>query len=138
MGLQMKDEEYTPRRDVDPIRVVLVGAATLDLEVIWITKTIWNNLKGSVGFMSNLVRSMEAVKMIFSISTRFAGNNDNMESTSGYLMTYAGGVVSWQSRVQKLSGLVYNRGRLIKKGDKVGSSEVLEKILEQKQRFLLA
>ncbi|GJR09098.1 putative RNA-directed DNA polymerase [Tanacetum coccineum] len=30
-----------------------------------------------------------------------AGNKDNMKSTSGYLMTFAGGAVSWQSRLQK-------------------------------------
>nr|GFD40383.1 putative pleckstrin (PH) domain, reverse transcriptase, RNA-dependent DNA polymerase [Tanacetum cinerariifolium] len=30
-----------------------------------------------------------------------AGNMDNMKSTSGYLMTFVGGAVSWQSRLQK-------------------------------------
>ncbi|GKB35802.1 hypothetical protein Tco_0880744, partial [Tanacetum coccineum] len=30
-----------------------------------------------------------------------ARNKDNMKSTSGYLMTFAGGAVSWQSRLQK-------------------------------------
>ncbi|CAH9113366.1 unnamed protein product [Cuscuta europaea] len=30
-----------------------------------------------------------------------AGNKDTMKSTSGYLMTFAGGAVSWQSRLQK-------------------------------------
>lgn len=34
-----------------------------------------------------------------------AGNKDNMKSTSGYLMTFAGGVVSWQSRLQKCVAL---------------------------------
>ncbi|GJS10563.1 retrovirus-related pol polyprotein from transposon TNT 1-94 [Tanacetum coccineum] len=29
------------------------------------------------------------------------GNKDNMKSTSGYLMTFAGGAVLWQSRLQK-------------------------------------
>ncbi|KAF5781986.1 putative RNA-directed DNA polymerase [Helianthus annuus] len=34
-----------------------------------------------------------------------AGNKDNMKSTSGYLMTFAGGAVSWQSRLQKYVAL---------------------------------
>ncbi|GJY94774.1 putative RNA-directed DNA polymerase [Tanacetum coccineum] len=34
-----------------------------------------------------------------------AGNKDNMKSTSGYLMTFAGGAVSWQSRLQKCVAL---------------------------------
>ncbi|KAD2392997.1 hypothetical protein E3N88_39974 [Mikania micrantha] len=33
------------------------------------------------------------------------GNKDNMKSTSGYLMTYARGTVSWQSRLQKCVAL---------------------------------
>ncbi|GKA92256.1 putative RNA-directed DNA polymerase [Tanacetum coccineum] len=34
-----------------------------------------------------------------------AGNKDNMKSTSGYLMTFARGTVSWQSRLQKCVAL---------------------------------
>ncbi|GJW87712.1 hypothetical protein Tco_0163052 [Tanacetum coccineum] len=34
-----------------------------------------------------------------------AGNKDNMKSTSGYLMTFTGGAVSWQSRLQKYVAL---------------------------------
>nr|GEY89651.1 retrovirus-related Pol polyprotein from transposon TNT 1-94 [Tanacetum cinerariifolium] len=34
-----------------------------------------------------------------------AGNKDNMKSTSGYLMTFAGGAVSWQTRLQKCVAL---------------------------------
>ena len=34
-----------------------------------------------------------------------AGNKDNMKSTSGYLMLFAGGAVSWQSRLQKCVAL---------------------------------
>ena len=34
-----------------------------------------------------------------------AGNKDNMKSTSGFLMTFAGGAVSWQSRLQKCVAL---------------------------------
>ncbi|GJW62500.1 hypothetical protein Tco_0111835 [Tanacetum coccineum] len=34
-----------------------------------------------------------------------AGNKDNMKSTSRYLMTFAGGAVSWQSRLQKCVAL---------------------------------
>ncbi|GKA91500.1 hypothetical protein Tco_0813370 [Tanacetum coccineum] len=34
-----------------------------------------------------------------------AGNKDNMKSTSGYLMTFTGGAVSWQSRLQKCVAL---------------------------------
>ncbi|KAJ9560716.1 hypothetical protein OSB04_005876 [Centaurea solstitialis] len=34
-----------------------------------------------------------------------AGNKDNMKSTSGYLMTFAGGAMSWQSRLQKCVAL---------------------------------
>ena len=34
-----------------------------------------------------------------------AGNKDNMKSTSGYLMTFAGRAVSWQSRLQKCVAL---------------------------------
>ena len=30
-----------------------------------------------------------------------SGDVDSSRSTSGYVMTYAGGVVSWQSRLQK-------------------------------------
>nr|GEU96520.1 retrovirus-related Pol polyprotein from transposon TNT 1-94 [Tanacetum cinerariifolium] len=34
-----------------------------------------------------------------------AGNKDNIKSTSGYLITFAGGAVSWQSRLQKCVAL---------------------------------
>ncbi|KAL6544050.1 hypothetical protein OROGR_010547 [Orobanche gracilis] len=34
-----------------------------------------------------------------------AGNEGNRKSTSGYLMTFAGGAVSWQSRLQKCVAL---------------------------------
>nr|GFA54552.1 retrovirus-related Pol polyprotein from transposon TNT 1-94 [Tanacetum cinerariifolium] len=34
-----------------------------------------------------------------------AGNKDNIKSTSGYLMTFAGRAVSWQSRLQKYVAL---------------------------------
>ncbi|GKA60993.1 retrovirus-related pol polyprotein from transposon TNT 1-94 [Tanacetum coccineum] len=34
-----------------------------------------------------------------------AGNKDNMKSTSGYLMTFVGGAISWQSRLQKCVSL---------------------------------
>ncbi|GKC61711.1 retrovirus-related pol polyprotein from transposon TNT 1-94, partial [Tanacetum coccineum] len=34
-----------------------------------------------------------------------AGNKDNMKSTSGYLLTFAGGDVSWQSRLKKYVAL---------------------------------
>ncbi|GKE22936.1 retrovirus-related pol polyprotein from transposon TNT 1-94 [Tanacetum coccineum] len=34
-----------------------------------------------------------------------AGNKDNMKSTFGYLMTFTGGAVSWQSRLQKCVAL---------------------------------
>ncbi|GJU00760.1 hypothetical protein Tco_1111098 [Tanacetum coccineum] len=34
-----------------------------------------------------------------------ARNKDNTKSTSGYLMTFAGGAVSWQSRLQKCVAL---------------------------------
>ena len=34
-----------------------------------------------------------------------AGDVDNRRSTSGYLMTFSGGVVSWQSRLQKCVAL---------------------------------
>ncbi|GKF90189.1 hypothetical protein Tco_0264152, partial [Tanacetum coccineum] len=34
-----------------------------------------------------------------------ARNKDNMKSTSGYLITFAGGAVSWQSRLQKCVAL---------------------------------
>jgi len=33
--------------------------------------------------------------------TDMAGDVDSKKSTSGYMMTFAGGVVSWQSRLQK-------------------------------------
>ncbi|GJZ10844.1 retrovirus-related pol polyprotein from transposon TNT 1-94 [Tanacetum coccineum] len=39
------------------------------------------------------------------IDSDMAGNKDNMKSTSGYLMTFAGGAVSWQSRLQKCVAL---------------------------------
>ena len=35
----------------------------------------------------------------------YAGDADSRKSTSGYLMTYAGGAVSWQSRLQKCVSL---------------------------------
>ena len=35
----------------------------------------------------------------------YAGDEDSRKSTSGYLMTYAGGAVSWQSRLQKCVSL---------------------------------
>ncbi|GJZ06969.1 retrovirus-related pol polyprotein from transposon TNT 1-94 [Tanacetum coccineum] len=41
-----------------------------------------------------------------------AGNKDNMKSTSGYLMTFAGGAVSWQSRLQKCVALSSKQGRV--------------------------
>ena len=34
-----------------------------------------------------------------------AGDVDRRKSTSGYLVTYAGGAVSWQSRLQKCVAL---------------------------------
>ncbi|KAJ0939366.1 putative RNA-directed DNA polymerase [Helianthus annuus] len=34
-----------------------------------------------------------------------AGNKDNMKSTSGYLMTFAAGAISWQSKLQKCVAL---------------------------------
>ncbi|GJV44814.1 hypothetical protein Tco_1429350, partial [Tanacetum coccineum] len=34
-----------------------------------------------------------------------AGNKDNVKSTSGYLITFAGGAISWQSRLQKCVAL---------------------------------
>ena len=34
-----------------------------------------------------------------------AGDVDNRKSTSGYLMTFSGGAVSWQSRLQKCVAL---------------------------------
>ena len=33
--------------------------------------------------------------------SNMVGDVDNRRSTSGYLMTFSGGVVSWQSRLQK-------------------------------------
>ncbi|GKA55490.1 hypothetical protein Tco_0754439 [Tanacetum coccineum] len=45
-----------------------------------------------------------------------AGNKDNMKSTSGYLMTFAGGAVSWQSRLQKCVALSTTEAEYVKKG----------------------
>ena len=33
--------------------------------------------------------------------SNYAGDNDSRKSTSGYMMIFAGGAVSWQSRLQK-------------------------------------
>ena len=35
----------------------------------------------------------------------YAGDRDSRKSTSGYLVTFAGGAVSWQSRLQKCISL---------------------------------
>jgi hypothetical protein len=35
----------------------------------------------------------------------YAGDADSRKSTSGYMMTYAGGAVSWKSRLQKCVSL---------------------------------
>ena len=35
----------------------------------------------------------------------YAGDRDSRKSTSGYLVTFAGGVVSWQSKLQKCISL---------------------------------
>jgi hypothetical protein len=35
----------------------------------------------------------------------YAGDEDSRKSTSGYMMTYAGGVVSWQSKLQNCISL---------------------------------
>ncbi|GKA54879.1 putative RNA-directed DNA polymerase [Tanacetum coccineum] len=59
-------------------------------------------------FLSNPGKKhWEAVKWIFRYlrDSDLAGNKDNMKSTSGYLMTFAGGAVSWQSRLQKCVAL---------------------------------
>ena len=39
------------------------------------------------------------------IDSDMAGDVDNRRSTSDYLMTFSGGVVSWQSRLQKCVAL---------------------------------
>jgi hypothetical protein len=43
---------------------------------------------------------LEAV-ILYCTGADYAGDKDRRKSTSGYLMTYAGGAVSWQSRLQK-------------------------------------
>ncbi|KAJ9566889.1 hypothetical protein OSB04_002855 [Centaurea solstitialis] len=54
-------------------------------------------------FLSNPGKKhWEAVKWILK---NLRGNKDNMNSTSGYLMTFARGAVSWQSRLQKCVAL---------------------------------
>uniref|UniRef100_A0A3Q7HKK4 Reverse transcriptase Ty1/copia-type domain-containing protein n=1 Tax=Solanum lycopersicum TaxID=4081 RepID=A0A3Q7HKK4_SOLLC len=42
-----------------------------------------------------------------------AGDVDTRKSTSGYLVTFAGGAVSWQSRLQKCVALSTTEGELI-------------------------
>ncbi|WJZ81333.1 hypothetical protein VitviT2T_001181 [Vitis vinifera] len=42
-----------------------------------------------------------------------AGDVDNRRSTSGYLMTFSGGVVSWQSRLQKCVALSTTEAKYI-------------------------
>ena len=36
-----------------------------------------------------------------------SGDIDSSKSTSGYMMTFAGGVVSWQSKLQKCCSIDY-------------------------------
>ncbi|GJS24340.1 retrovirus-related pol polyprotein from transposon TNT 1-94 [Tanacetum coccineum] len=97
----------------------------------WI-KIKWPDLAHAVGVVSRFLsnpgkKHWEAVKWIFRYlrgtsklgitfgngkpmlvgftDSDMAGNKDNMKSTSGYLMTFAGGAVSWQSRLQKCVAL---------------------------------
>ena len=44
-------------------------------------------------------------KLIAFSDSDMAGDVDRRKSTSGYLVTYAGGAVSWQSRLQKCVAL---------------------------------
>ena len=39
------------------------------------------------------------------VDTDWAGDLDGRKSTSGYLFTFAGGAISWQSRLQKCVAL---------------------------------
>ena len=50
----------------------------------------------------------------------YAGDADSRKSTSGYLMTYAGGAVSWQSRLQKCVSLSTTNAEYIAAVDAVG------------------
>ncbi|GJR21154.1 putative RNA-directed DNA polymerase [Tanacetum coccineum] len=95
-------------------------------------KAKWPDLAHAVGVVSRFLsnpgkKHWEAVKWIFRYlrgtsklgitfgngkpmlvgytDSDLAGNKDNMKSTSGYLMTFAGGAVSWQSRLQKCVAL---------------------------------
>ncbi|KAC9553688.1 hypothetical protein E3N88_45637 [Mikania micrantha] len=88
-------------------------------------KWIGPDIAHAVGVVSRFLsnpgkKHWEAVKWILKLGLSFgdrepmlvgytdsdmAGNKDNMKSTSGYLMTFAGGAVSWQSRLQKCVAL---------------------------------
>ena len=54
----------------------------------------------------------EAKLVAFSYSD-MAGDVDRRKSTSGYLVTYAGGAVSWQSRLQKCVALNTTKAEFI-------------------------
>ncbi|RDX60242.1 hypothetical protein CR513_61632, partial [Mucuna pruriens] len=63
--------------------------------VKWILRYLRGTAKRSLCFGN------ENLKLIGYSDSDMAGDVDSRKSTSGYLITFAGGAVSWQSKLQK-------------------------------------
>ena len=66
-------------------------------------KWIFRYLKGSSKLCSTFGDSKPILEGY--VDANWAGDLDSRKSTSGYLFTFAGGAVSWQSRLQKCVAL---------------------------------
>ena len=66
-------------------------------------KWIFRYLRGS----SKLCLTFGDFKLVLEgyVDADWAGDLDGRKSTSGYLFTFAGGTISWQSRLQKCVAL---------------------------------
>ena len=62
-----------------------------------------------------------------------SGDVDSNRSTSGYVMTYVGGVVSWQSRLQKVVSLSTTEAEYMATVEVLGTRPSMRK---QEQHFV--
>jgi hypothetical protein len=81
-------------------------------------KEHWNAVKWIMGYLrgtSKLCLSFGSGKpmLIGYTDSDMAGDVDTRKSTSGYLITFSGGAVSWQSRLQKCIALSTTESELI-------------------------
>ena len=73
-------------------------------------ETHWNAVKWILRYLKGTSRSClcfgsgDPILQGYT-DANYAGDADSRKSTSGYMMTYAGGAVSWQSRLQKCVSL---------------------------------